>query len=514
MRNLWLILLVIATISNINAQNTNSNNKDTLLDCYDYSLVNHLDSLLLDWHKKYSNDTIDFTIYNKDELVLDISDSIYQERLQNISTPISITYNQHVQSYINRYVKKGKWTVPELLGRANWYFPIFEEILDAHQLPIELKYLTIIESALNPNAVSRSGATGIWQFMYNTGKMYGLEINSYVDERRDPVKSTQAAALFMQDLYNIYGDWNLVIAAYNCGPGTVNSAIRRSGGKANYWEIYHLLPRETRNYVPAFIAVNYLFNYYNLHNYKARQFTLPKLVDTVMINQELHFDQVQAVLGIPIEDIRILNPQYRKDIIPAKTKEYPLLLPSEYIPEFIDMSDSIYNYMDSVYFNPEKFKYQPNETFVDSYTPAPQPANTTKLEYRVKSGDVLGYIATWYNVNVSEIRSWNGKTSNYLNVGNTIIIYAPKNSAEKYRKINSMSFEEKQKFAGINTKTNKPIEAPLDSNYDYYTVKNGDNPWTIASKIDGLSIDDLLEMNNFDSNSTLSIGQKIKIRKK
>jgi membrane-bound lytic murein transglycosylase D len=492
------------------AQNPDSIYYSTPSDC----MADKLDSLLIDWYKTFSTDSFTEHGFFNDDLVLDIPDSIYKERLEKIMSPVELTYNTNVQQYINRYIKSGKWTVPELLGRASWYFPIFEEILDANQLPLELKYLTIIESALNPNAVSRSGATGIWQFMYNTGKMYGLEINSYVDERRDPVKSSQTAAKFLSDLYNIYGDWNLVIAAYNCGPGTVNNAIRRIGGKGSFWDIYHLLPRETRNYVPAFIAVNYLFEYYEDHNYSAAKFELPLLVDTILIDEELHFEQIEAVLGIAKEDIRKLNPQYKMDIVPAKTKNYPLLLPIEIIPEFISMRDSIYNYLDSIYFNPNKFKYKPNETYVDAFTPAPQPPGTAKLEYKVKSGDVLGYIATWYNVSVNEIRSWNGKTSNYLNVGNKLTIYVPEAEADKYRKINTMSFDDKQKMAGINPVTNKPKEEALDPIYEYYTVKQGDNPWGIANKFDDVSIDDLLEINNIDNATKLKVGQKLKIRKK
>lgn len=508
-------LTISVLILILSVQISNAQNKDIINDSIQsFCMADKLDSLLIDWYKKYTTDSLPELSFFNDELILDLPDSIYQQRLENIMSPIDLTYNKHVQQYINRYVKSGKWTVPELLGRANWYFPIFEQILDAYQLPHELKYLTIIESALNPNAVSRSGATGIWQFMYNTGKMYGLEINSYVDERRDPIKSSQVAAKFLSDLYNIYGDWNLVIAAYNCGPGTVNNAIRRVGGTGSFWDIYHLLPRETRSYVPAFIAVNYLFKYYTKHNYSAAKFGLPLLVDTILIDEELHFEQIEAVVGINKEDIRKLNPQYKMDIIPAKNKTYPLLLPMAIIPEFINLRDSIYTYLDSVYFNPDKFKYKPNETYVDAFTPAPQPQGTAKLEYKVKSGDVLGYIATWYNVSVNDIRSWNGKTSNYLNVGNKLIIYVPEAEADKYRKINSMSFDEKQKMAGINPATNKPKEEPLDPNYEYYTVQQGDNPWGIANKFDDVSIDELLEMNNIDNASGLKVGQKLKIRKK
>jgi membrane-bound lytic murein transglycosylase D len=511
MKRLLIITLCLAFAILSYAQNNSNNQPDST---HSYCLADHLDSLLIDWYLKYDTDSFAIPSFFDSDLILDIPDSIYQQRLMEIPSPIDLTYNQSVQQYLNRYIQNGKWTVPELLARSNWYFPIFEEILDAKQVPLELKYLTIIESAINPNAVSRSGAAGIWQFMYNTGKMYGLEINSYVDERRDPIKSSKAAVAFLSDLYEIYGDWNLVIAAYNCGPGTVNNAIRRAGGSGGFWDIYHLLPYETRSYVPAFIAVNYLFNYYESHNFKPGIFDLPKLVDTVLISEELHFSQIEGVLGIPIEEIRLLNPQYRKDIIPAKTKTYTLVLPTDEIAAFITLSDSIFSYKDSIYFNPNKFTYQPNEKYVDYYTPAPQPAGTEKLEYKVKSGDVMGYIATWYNVSISDIRSWNGLTSNFLNVGQKIIIYIAQAEADKYRNINTLSFDKKQKLAGINPETNAPKEEPLDPNYDYHKVKQGENPWSIANQYDDVSLDDLLEINNIDNASKLRVGQKLKLRKK
>jgi membrane-bound lytic murein transglycosylase D len=240
------------------------------------------------------------------------------------------------------YTQNKKELVGVMIGLSDYYFPLFEEILDLYQLPQEFRFLPIIESALNPRAVSRVGATGLWQFMYGTGRMYKLTINSYVDERRDPIASSHAAARFIKDLYSIYKDWTLVIAAYNCGPGNVNKAIRRAGGKKNYWDIYYYLPRETRGYVPAFIAANYAYYYHKEHNIKPQPINIPLTSDTIMVNQLLHLQQVAEVIGVPINLLRDLNPQYKQDVIPAKDRAFTLKLPADAVGPFIDKEKEIY----------------------------------------------------------------------------------------------------------------------------------------------------------------------------
>jgi membrane-bound lytic murein transglycosylase D len=231
-----------------------------------------------------------------------------------------------------------------MLGASNFYTPLFEEALEMYQLPLELKYLPVIESALNPNAVSRVGATGLWQFMITTGRQYGLKVNSLVDERRDPVKASYAAAQYLRDLYKIFGDWNLVIAAYNCGPSNINKAIHRANGEKDYWRIYPYLPKETRGYVPAFIAANYIMTYYSQHNICPMTTRLPAKSDTVMVNREMHLEQVAAVVGINIDLLRSLNPMYRRDVVPGNTEPMPLRLPQGDVSRFIDLEDSVYNY--------------------------------------------------------------------------------------------------------------------------------------------------------------------------
>jgi membrane-bound lytic murein transglycosylase D len=274
-------------------------------------------------------------VYSKEE---------YVSRLLRLPNVMEMVYNDVVQKFIDRYSGRLRHSISYMLGASNFYIPIFEEALEAYQLPLELKYLPIIESALNPKAVSRAGAAGLWQFMIGTGKQYGLQVNSLVDERRDPIKASYAAARYLSDLYKIFGDWNLVIAAYNCGPENINKAIRRNNGEKDYWQIYPYLPKETRGYVPAFIAANYIMTYYSLHNICPMGTRLPAKTDTVMVSKNVHLEQVAEVVGINIDLLRSLNPMYRRDVIPGASEPLPLRLPQTEVSKFIDMEDSVYTY--------------------------------------------------------------------------------------------------------------------------------------------------------------------------
>ena len=271
-------------------------------------------------------------------------DEVYIERLHKMPTVMEMPHNGIVQQFIDRYTGRLRYSVSYMLGASNFYMPIFEEALEAYQLPLELKYLPIIESALTPKAVSRVGATGLWQFMLATGKHYGLEVNSLVDERRDPVKSSYAAAQYLRDLYKIFGDWTLVIAAYNCGPGNINKAIHRAGGEKDYWKLYPYLPAETRGYVPAFIAANYVMNYYCEHNICPMTSKLPEQTDTVVVNNDVHLKQIAEVMNLDLEMLRALNPEFRHDIVPGKTKPYAIRMPLTETGRFIDLQDSIFSY--------------------------------------------------------------------------------------------------------------------------------------------------------------------------
>lgn len=480
-----------------------------------YTMADNLDSLLMDWFYYTGRDTISYLKpEDRFKFNTDISDSIFEIRVNNMVTPIDVAYNKNVQKYLDRYIKNGRWIAPKFLGLSHQYFPLFEEKLDAYNIPLELKYLPIIESALNPLAKSPAGATGLWQFMYKTGKGMGLEINSYVDERCDPVKSTDAACRYLKSLYGTYNSWTLALAAYNAGPGTINNAIRRSGGKTNYWELYPYLPNETRNYVPGFIAIVYLFTYADDHGFKPENIPFYEDVDTVMIREELHFAQLDSVLGIDIGQTRELNPQYKLDIVPAKVKEYPLRMRRQYISKFMELEDSIYNFKDTLFFQPKNYNYEPDEKYIDYAPVASQPEGTVELTYTVKSGDAVGLIASWYGVETANLRAWNGISGNMIRVGQNLKVYVPAALESKYKIVNSQSFDEKQRSVGINPTTNKPKEEPIDPSYEYYTVKSGDSPYGISLKYDGISADDILKLNGITDPSSLRIGQKLKIRKK
>lgn len=340
-------------------------------------------------------------------------DSVYIDRLVKMPTVMEMTYNEVVRKYIDTYVEgKMREKVSYMLGAANFYIPIFEEALEAYGLPLELKYLPIIESALNPSAVSRAGAAGLWQFMTSTAKIYGLTVNSLVDERRDPIKSTWAAARYLKDLYDIYKDWNLVIAAYNCGPGNVNKAIKRTEGKADYWEIYYNLPKETRGYVPAFIAANYVMTYYCDHNICPMQTDLSMTTDTIHVNRQLHFKQIAEVCDIPMDEIRDLNPQYRRDIIPGNSQECILRLPNEHLYTLISNMDSVYNHKKD-----QLFTHRATVNLKET-TSAKQASAV--VYHKIRSGDTLSTIARRYGTTVSRIKRLNGLKNNNIRAGKTI----------------------------------------------------------------------------------------------
>ncbi len=475
----------------------------------------NLNQLMDLWYVKHSTDTFISSI-GLDHKV-DIPDSVIIKRLHYINTSIPLTFNPIVRRWINFYLQREK-SIPTFLGLGQYYFPEFEQVLDKYQLPLELKYLPIIESAFNIRARSRAGALGLWQIMYGTGKIYGLEINSLVDERLDPYVSTEAAAKILRDLYDKYHDWYLVLAAYNAGPGNVNKAIRRSGGKLDYWDIYPYLPRETRGYVPAFIAIVYIMNYAAEHNYFPIKIDMPP-TDTVGINDTLHLMQVAQVLKIPIDELRDLNPQYKLDIIPGHLKTYPLRLPSDKILSFIDLQDSIYHYKDSVFFknkilvNPAKYTAR-GRTRTYSYRPCySNNKGKVKLYYTVKPGDNFGYIADWYDVTIRQLKCWNNRWSNRLRVGEKLVVYVPANQVKKYKKINSMTFEQKQNYTGT-----KPVDTtrPKDNRYVYYQIRRGESLYTIAKKFPDITVEDLIKLNGFtrDQVRHLKPGQWIKIKKK
>ncbi|MGI6220224.1 MAG: transglycosylase SLT domain-containing protein [Bacteroidaceae bacterium] len=353
-------------------------------------------------------------------------DSVIAERLALLPTVIPMPYNSVVRKCIDAYTKQGRRQVSYLLASANFYIPIFEEALDAYGLPIELKYLPIVESSLNPTAVSRVGATGLWQFMITTAQQYGLTTNSLLDERRDPIKSSYAAARYLRDLYHIFGDWTLALAAYNCGPQNVNKAIHRAGGAKDYWQIYSYLPRETRGYVPAFIAANYVMNYYCEHGISPMEADLSFKSDTLMVGRRLHLEQIAGACGLDIEAVRALNPQYKADVIPDGN--YSLRLPEEHIVRFLLLGDSVYNYMADTYANPSRLS---TEASLQATTTATQKSTTTTTAtkkkssvryHRIRRGETLSTIAKRYGVSVSQLKRWNGLRGTSIRAGRRLKI--------------------------------------------------------------------------------------------
>ena len=374
------------------------------------------DSLLAEWRERQRQDAYSeffkhYILEDSTAVVDQTPDSIYTQRLRNLASPIQLPFNSIVRGYINRYIDPRSGTISRILGMSQYYFPIIESELLREGLPVELRALPIIESALSPTAVSPVGAVGLWQFMPTTGKSYGLEINSLVDERRDPLRSTEAACRYLKDLYAIYNDWTLAIAAYNCGPGNVNKAIARSGGKT-FWEIYDYLPRETRGYVPAFIGASYAYAYHRQHGIDPEPAPVPLSVDTVRIDHLLHFQQIASTIDLPVETLRLLNPQYKLDIVPATTKTYTLVLPQRNVSQYIAHEaeirgkDSLYL---KEYINPaniEKKRQQQSGTV-----------------YVVKRGDTLGAIARRYHVTVSQLMRWNKlKSAHKLRIGQRLRI--------------------------------------------------------------------------------------------
>ena len=444
-----------------------------------------VDSLLSLWYQRRNLNLMELEPSDIDTLVMtsDIPDSVYLERLKRMNSFISVPYNSIIRNHIIYYTQKMPEKMERILGLSTYYLPIFEEIFDKYDLPLELTAMAVIESALNAKAVSHARAKGMWQFMYSTAKRYGLTINSYVDERFDPVASADAAARYLRDSYLIFGDWNLAIASYNCGAGNVNKAIRRAGGSKEFWEVYPYLPRETRGYVPSFFAALYAMKYYKEHNLTPDYIPMPPHTDTLRINKMLHFEQIAHFTGASIEELRTHNPQFLHDIIPGTEREYILQLPYQYTNSFIDHEDEIYAWKDSVYFSPAAMKKI--QQGVSS--------GSTRIVHRVKSGETLSHIALRYGVSVRNIQRWNG-IGTRIRVGQRLAIYTngsgPASSS-----------------SGGSVKTTE------SGGYVIYTVRSGDNLWDISRKFSGVSVNDLMKLNNLTKNSKIYPGKKLRIKK-
>ena len=447
------------------------------------------DSLLSIYYiqKKIAQSEEDYYDMDSVRFQSNVPDSVYIERIRQMNSFITLPYNDIVKNYIIKYSEKMPTSIGKILGLCEYYMPIFQEIFNQYDMPEELRAMAVIESAMNPLAVSRAGAKGMWQFMYSTAKNYGLHIDSFVDERLDPIKSAHAAAQYLQDAYDIFGDWNLAIAAYNCGAGNVNKAIRRSGSRA-FWDIWPYLPRETRGYVPAFVGALYTMNYYKEHGIRPVSVETPAHVDTMHINKMLHLKQVSELTGAPLEDLKNLNPQYRHEIIPGNDRQYILRIPYTYTNSFIENEDSLYRHKADVYFNPVTIK-----KIKDG-------GDGERIVYRVKSGDYLGRIAINHGTTVAKIKMWNNLKTNDIRVGQRLIIYrGGKAPASK------TSTQTTQTQAQVQPA--KPI--PAGTPYIEYTVQSGESLYLIAKKFPGVSAQNIMDFNGIGSN--IKPGMKLKI---
>ncbi len=482
-----------------------------------YEVVNDevriMDSMLSLWYVKkelHAGQSVLSKLHD-DTSAYDNNDSLIFNRLSKIVTAVPLAYNDRVKRFIELYSVQRKRSSSVILGLAQYYYPWMKEIFDKYDIPEELVYITIIESALNPLAVSPAGATGIWQFMYGTGKLYGLEVNTYVDDRRDPYKATDAAARHLRDLYNIFQDWGLAISAYNCGAGNVRKAIQRSGGKTDFWGVSPYLPRETQNYFPAFIGALYMMTYHNLYGIQPANITIPLNVDTVMVNKEIHFQQISTILNIPNQEILSLNPQYKKSILPAfNGQACPLRLRSNDVVRFIALQDTIQKYHYDEFFNPTK-----NLNNVTANTNGEVVQVTPNKYHTVKKGETLSRIAAKYGTTVNQIKSLNRLRSTNLRVGQKLLV---KKGTTIVKPSPVPTVTDSAKVAIDSTQIVQPRDtivkpAPTPkpaADYITYVIKKGDTLSSIGRKY-GKTATEIAKFNKISNVDSIQVGQKIKI---
>jgi len=454
-------------------------NEETFFNEMDDGVLKEMDALLDLWYIKKQMGSLNIGILNDNNEGDCLVDAEVQSRLQQLLTVIPLTYNQDIRKKIELYVCKRKRSSSIILGLSQYYYPWMREIFDKYEVPEELIYITIVESALNPVAVSRAGATGIWQFMYKTGKAYQLEVNTFVDDRRDPFKATDAAARHLRDLYNIFNDWGLALSAYNCGAGCVRKAIARSGGKNDFWGVKPYLPKETQNYFPYYIAALYLVSYHHEHGIPFADITIPFSVDTIMVTKPLHLQQVAAVLEIDLEEVKILNPQYKRLVIPAYKEPYPLRLKNVDILRFIELQDTIYNYNYDEHFTPLK-------VYEGFFTGIPvNSSDYNKVYHTVKQGENLSVIANKYGLSVVELKKMNNLNSNSLKVKQRLLV----------------GYEYNKSLRAEQSEPNEPI---------VYIVRQGDTLSSIAAQFK-TTVSVLNTYNNLQNVNILKVGQKLRI---
>lgn len=480
----------------------------SFVDVYDQKILAHFKIL-----NQFSKDTLDYyRIINQKDSIKDLDNEIINKRIKKLdeNSPFDFVANEASLAMIRLYAVKRNKLTARMIALGALYFPIFEEKLIANNMPLELKYLPIVESALNPVAISHAGAGGLWQFMPATGQSHGLQITSLYDERFDPYLSTVAACDYLKKLHKIYGDWSLALAAYNAGSGNVNKAIRRANGKTDFWSIREFLPKETQNYVPAFIAVNYVMKYAAHHGITPVKPEFMSIeMDTLQVSKRIEFGVLEHWLDYSRTKLRYLNPMFKTDVIPTCDSTFTLYLPVSVIGKFISLQDSIYKYSSLEY----------------KYWVANNQPNRIERTHTIKAGETFASIASKYNVTEQEIRAWNNKSSNYLKTGGTLVVYEPKNGGSTPAFPTSKEPIEETPLASKNTtpeKTITPTTTPTKTNttasttsqYEYYTVQKGDTLWSISQKYKHISVDDLIAHNKALHSKGLHVGDKVKIPKK
>ncbi len=547
----FLIITLLGLISGFTkAQVIESKSGETQVQDYD-PISSMLDSLVT------LNNVVRFnTLTASDKIVCNsttcptFSDDVYRDRISKINTPIPLAYNKYVEQYINLYALKKRGLTQRVMGLSNLYFPLYEEILDKEGLPLEFKYLSVVESALNPIAVSRCGATGLWQFMYNTGIMYNLKVNSYTDDRKDPLLATHAACQYFKDMYKIYGDWLLVIASYNCGPGNVNRAIKRSGGKTTFWEIMPYLPAETRGYVPAFIAVTYVMTHAKEHNlYPIAPAYSYFQVDTVQVNRQVNFSVLSKQLDLPMDVISYLNPIYKRNIIPDVESGLTLRLPTNKLAQFIALEENIYaesKPSTPVFQFADDFKSSNEGDVITASNGKQYEIVTKKVKkyHTVKRGETLSEIASKYDVTASEIKKQNRLKSSKLQKGQKLAVYAlvktkvpvketqniaakKDSNAVKNNKttVTSIDSSAEQLIAALNenaadgmnvdsqqTVDNAPAkEQKASEKYIYHLVQPGDTLWNIAKRYEGVTVEQIKDINKLHNSNQIKPGTRLKL---
>lgn len=551
---LWVLFILPLSITSLQARtHSYKTGTDTTRNCSieivkDNPIISMLDSLAQLTFKGLPDFRGDRSVMNTyhypADFVPTFNDSVYRARIKKMdqNSPFGYVYNPMVKQYIELYACRKRALTERIMGMTGVYFPLFEEQLDRFNMPLELKYLAVIESALNPVAKSRVGAKGLWQFMFNTGKLYDLKVNSYVDDRNDPYKATIAACKHMKDLYNIYGNWSLVLAAYNSGAGNVNRAIRKAGGVMDYWAIQRFLPRETRDYVPAFIAASYVLQYATEHNlYPVYPGILASDIDTVTVKQALSFDQISEMFNIPIENLRFLNPAYTKDIIPANNENtYFLRIPTAYVADYINNEEALYAYKTQKGLEREKMLAQIKEI------------QDRTITHVVRNGETLASIAKKYHCSVSDLKKWNGMRKGNVRHNQELLVYVTgtlknkldgeknaknsdtavavvKESKPEYKKSNTtvisgdtlMGPPSIAEFYGndadkiLKSKADyKNVKLNVDSQNAkviYHTIRQGDTLWGIANQYKGVTVEQIKQLNQIKNANSLKPGQKIKI---